>query len=58
MKNYFPERMEYDDNFDDIYPSILKQQPSHFKNVFLYLSFCFERIWNRISHSKKPRSCS
>jgi len=57
MKNYLTEHKEYDENYDDIYPSIVKQQPSHFKNAFLRLSFYFERIWNRISHSKKPRSC-
>ena len=37
MKHYFPEHKKYVENYDDIYPSILKQQPSHFKNVFSYV---------------------
>ena len=53
MKNYFPERVKYDDNYDDIYPSIVKQQPSHFKNTFLCLSLCFVRIWNKICSVRK-----
>ncbi len=42
MKNYLTEHKEYDENYDDIYPSIVKRQPSYFKNVFLRLSFCFK----------------
>ena len=56
MKSYLTEHNEYGENYDDIYPSIVKQQPSHFKNIFLSFSFCFEKIWNRIFHSKKPHS--
>ena len=41
-----------DDNYDDIYPSILKQQPSHFKNLGLYLSLGFMRFWDRVCHVK------
>ncbi len=58
MKSYFTEHEKYDENYDDIYPSIVKQHPSHFKKVFQYLSFSCERIWNRMCHSKKPGSCS
>lgn len=57
MKSYFAEHEENDESYDDIYPSIVKQQPSHFKKIFLYLSFSFERIWNRVCHTKKPGSC-
>lgn len=58
MKNYFPERIKYDDNYDDIYPSILKRQSSHSKNVFLYLPLCFVQIWDKICCLKKIRGCS
>ncbi len=54
MKSDFTEH----ENYDDIYPSIVKQHPSHFKKVFLRLFFSFELIWNKICHSKKPRDCS
>ncbi len=54
MKSDFTEH----ENYDDIYPSIVKQHPSHFKKVFLRLSISFELIWNKICHSKKPGSCS
>ncbi len=57
MKSYFDEHVKNDESYDDIYPSIVKQQPSLFKKIVLRLSFSFERIWNRACHSKKPGSC-
>jgi hypothetical protein len=53
MKNYFPGRIEYDDNYEDICPTILKQQTLHFKKVLLCSSLCFVRIWNKICCLKK-----
>ena len=57
MKSYSTEYAKNDESYDDIYPSIVRQQPSYFKKIFLRLSFSFERIWNRVCHSKKPGSC-
>ena len=38
MKSYFAEHVKNDESYDDIYPSIVKQQPSHFKRYFyIYL---------------------
>ncbi len=54
MTSHFTEHEKYDENYDDIYPSIVKQQPSHFKKVFLCLFFSFDWIWDRICHLKKP----
>ncbi len=54
MKSYPTEH----ENYDDIYPSIVKQHPSYFKKVFLRFSFNLELIWNKICHSKKTRGCS
>ncbi len=35
------------DNYDDIYPSSLKQQPSYFKSVCSCLSLSFMRFWHK-----------
>lgn len=40
------------DNYDDIYPSIVKQQPSYFKSLCLCLSLCSARFWHKISNIK------
>ena len=37
-----------DDNYDDIYPSILKRQPSFFKSLGLCLSLSFMRFWHKV----------
>ncbi len=58
MKNLFTEHEKFDESYDDIYPSIVKQQPSSFKKVFLYFLYSFEQLWKKICHSKKPRNCS
>ncbi len=58
MKCYLTEHEAIDESYDDIYPSIVKQQPSQFKKVFLCLSFNFVRIWDKMFHSKKPRNYS
>ncbi|MDP6923867.1 MAG: hypothetical protein R2568_02290 [Candidatus Scalindua sp.] len=57
MKSNLTEHVECDESYDDIYPSIVKQQPSLLKKIVLRLSLSFERIWNRVCHSKKPGSC-
>ena len=41
-----------DDNYDDIYPSILKRQPSCLKSLGLYLSLSFMRFWHKVCHIK------
>ncbi len=41
-----------DDYYDDIYPSILKQQPSYFKSLLLGLCFRFMHRWHKILHKK------
>jgi len=41
-----------DDNYDDIYPSILKQRPSCFKSLCLCLGLCFVRFWHKVCHIK------
>ncbi len=38
-------RSEYEDYYDDIYPSILKQKPSLFKILLLRICSYFKRLW-------------
>ena len=38
--------------YDDIYPSILKQQPSHFKSLLLGLCLRFMHLWHKMLHKK------
>lgn len=41
-----------DDYYDDIYPSILKRQPSHFKSLLLGLYLPFMHLWHKMLHKK------
>ena len=51
-RDYLMERSGYDD-YDDIYPSILKQQPSHFKSLLLGLCLRFMHLWHKVCYIKK-----
>jgi hypothetical protein len=50
-RDYIMERSGYD-NYDDIYPSILKQQPSHFKSLLLGLYLRFIHLGHKMLHKK------
>ncbi len=50
-RDYIMECSVYDD-YDDIYPSILKQQPSHFKSLLLGLCLPFMHLWHKLLHKK------
>ncbi len=39
--------------YDDIYPSILKQQPSHFKSLLLGLWLRFMHLWHKVCCAKR-----
>ena len=52
-RDYIMERSGYDDYYDDIYPSILKQQPSHFKSLLLGLWLHFMHLWHKVCCVKK-----
>jgi hypothetical protein len=56
-RDYIMERSGYDDDYyyDDIYPSILKQQPSHFKSLLLGLCLRFMHFWHKVCYIKKHR---
>ncbi len=51
-RDYIMERSGYDDYYDDIYPSILKQQPSHFKRLLLGLCLPFMHLGHKMLHKK------
>ncbi len=50
-RDYIMERSGYD-YYDDIYPSILKQQPSHFKSLLLGLCLRFMHLWHKVCYNK------
>ena len=50
-RDYIIEYSEYD-YYDDIYPSILKQKPSHFTRLFSGLCLLFKHIWLRACYIK------
>ena len=41
-------RFEYDDYYDDIYPSSLKRQSSMFRSVSSNIRWCVERLWHKL----------
>ena len=53
-RDHIMERSRYDDDeyYDDIYPSILKQQPSHFKSLLLGLCLRFMHLGHKMLHKK------
>ncbi len=53
-RDYIMERSGYDDDdyYDDIYPSILKKQPSHFKSLLSGLCHRFMHLGHKILHKK------
>ncbi len=53
-RDYIMEGSEYD-YYDDIYPSILKQQPSHFKSLLLGLCLRFIHLWHKVCYIIKHR---
>ncbi|MGR3176370.1 MAG: hypothetical protein ACUZ8N_17530 [Candidatus Scalindua sp.] len=41
-------RFEYDDYYDDIYPSSLKRRSSMFRSVPLNFYWCVECLWHKL----------
>ena len=55
-RDYIIEHSGYDDDYyDDIYPSILKQQPSYFKSFLLGKCLRFMHLWHKACFLKIHR---
>ena len=46
-------QLKYEYYYDDIYPSILKQQPSLVKNLLLGAYLCFMHLWHKMYNAKR-----
>jgi hypothetical protein len=53
-RDYIIKHSEYD-YYDDIYPSILKQKPSHFTSLLSGLRLRVKHLWLKACHIKSHR---